>query len=393
MSDAFLRQVRSLPEVWHEVRGHVGGELPAFVWARDPRAPVDEVPVFVFHSMEPQGFEQDLLFLKENGYRTVTCDELARHLTGEAPLPPRSVMLTIDDGRASVWRYAVPLLERHGMKAVVFLIPAFVRDADGVRPRLFEGLSMEAAPIADGLDLDGLMTWPEIEASHRSGVIDFQSHTLTHHKVPVSDRVLGVVGRRQSWRVFDIPVAPGDEPLQGAQAATGYPVFEHDSLMTGRAVFVPDPGLVASLRERFADAPDDEQPARLREVLSGWRARHGSLGRLASANEIRQTILRDLAAARDAIENRLPGHAVRHLCYPYTIGSDLSVALSAEAGYATNFWGLLPGARPNRPGTDPFRISRLKSDFLFRLPGRGRRSMASIFGEKVRRRLSGRPVY
>jgi peptidoglycan/xylan/chitin deacetylase (PgdA/CDA1 family) len=36
------------------------------------------------------------------------------HLTGAAKASPRSVLLSIDDGRASVWSFALPLLQRYG---------------------------------------------------------------------------------------------------------------------------------------------------------------------------------------------------------------------------------------------------------------------------------------
>ena len=101
----------------------------------------------------------------------------------------------------------------------------------------------------------------------------------------------------------------------------------------------------------------------------------------------------DLRRARELIEQRLPGTDVRHLCYPYTIGSKLAVELSRQAGYLSNFWGVLSDRRGNRSGNDPYRCPRLKGDYVFRLPGRGRKSLARIMAAKVRRRLSGAAVY
>ena len=84
---------------------------------------------------------------------------------------------------------------------------------------------------------------------------------------------------------------------------------------------------------------------------------------------------------------------MRHLAYPWTRGSALSLQLSKDAGYITNFWGCLPDNRLNTPGTDPFRICRVKDDYIFRLPGTTRWSLADVFLMKSKRRLTQNDIY
>jgi peptidoglycan/xylan/chitin deacetylase (PgdA/CDA1 family) len=51
-------------------------------------------------------------------------------LTGAKPLlHNKSVLLTIDDARSSVWRFAYPLLKKYQMNAVVFIIPGWTKDS------------------------------------------------------------------------------------------------------------------------------------------------------------------------------------------------------------------------------------------------------------------------
>jgi hypothetical protein len=224
-----------------------------------------------------------------------------------------------------------------------------------------------------------------------SGLIDFQSHTLHHHKVPVGPRVLDFVGP-DGPPPYDLPLPSGtatDDRLR----LLGTPIFEADSLMSGRPQFLPDPDLVEACRETAAKVSGGERERALRNVVRQHRERHGAPGRLEGGETTAGRILEDLRTSRLAIEERLPGRQVRHLCYPYTIGSALSLQLSKEAGYASNFWGVLPGRRSNRRGDDPFRTVRLKNDFIHRLPGEGRRALGSILTDKVRRRASGGAVY
>ena len=384
---------RTVTEVGLEIKNHRSGFYPDFVYSADTKTVHGHIPVFVYHSIDPREFESHLRFLSENDYISLTCDEFVACILGQRPIPDRAVLLTIDDGRASVWSHGFPLLKRYGLTAVVFLIPGYIRDATKLRPTLDdrpEGLSSQ--------DPD-LMTWPEIQAMARSGLVDFQSHTLFHHKVPLSSQILGFVGPRDTTAPFDIPYADGDEPDKSAIATLGYPRFRTTSRMSGQPAFRPDPAFISALHDairgggghRFFDQPDWEQ--KLWEVTARWRDDGCAPGLTETPDEMRAAIRHNLLKARHIIEAKIPGHHVLHLCLPYTIGSPDAVAAARETGHVSTFWGVLPGHASNRAGGDPFHTVRLKADFLMRLPGRGRVSLTSILLYKILRRLSGRAVY
>jgi hypothetical protein len=128
-------------------------------------------------------------------------------------------------------------------------------------------------------------------------------------------------------------------------------------------------------------------------LVAQWSAQHGARGTIEEPGSTEEAMVDDLRGARALIEDRLRGHPVRHLCLPYTIGSPSAVQAARRAGYSTCFWGVLPDRRTNRPGQDPYYCPRLKADYLLRLPGHGRRSLGAILSDKLRRRLSGGPVY
>ena len=50
----------------------------------------------------------------------------------------KTVLLTIDDARSSVWRYAFPLLKKYEMNATVFVIPGLTTESDSCRLNLFD---------------------------------------------------------------------------------------------------------------------------------------------------------------------------------------------------------------------------------------------------------------
>lgn len=94
------------------------------------------IPVFMYHDFVTQldldsgvlfdeyaiwkdEFEQDLIWLKDNGYTTITSQELIDYLNGNASLPEKPIILTIDGGKMGVYKNAYPLLKEHNMKAVL----------------------------------------------------------------------------------------------------------------------------------------------------------------------------------------------------------------------------------------------------------------------------------
>lgn len=70
-------------------------------------------------------FEECLLFFRRH-YNLVGLQDLLTCLEGGGRLPPRSLLVTFDDGYADNEEYALPLLLKHGVSAVLFLTSAFV---------------------------------------------------------------------------------------------------------------------------------------------------------------------------------------------------------------------------------------------------------------------------
>jgi peptidoglycan/xylan/chitin deacetylase (PgdA/CDA1 family) len=122
------------------------------------------VPILAYHRFGPQAskmevtaelFAAQLNYLAENDYRVVRLRDLEDFLNGKRPLPNRAVVITIDDGYASTYEYAFPLLQQHGFAATVFLYTDFVGAKDA-------------------------LTWTQMREMVASGLIDIQAHSKTH---------------------------------------------------------------------------------------------------------------------------------------------------------------------------------------------------------------------
>src|SRR5690606_10904775 len=81
----------------------------------------------------PGQLEEQLAFLKKEGYETISLQEYLKIAKGEKKDPGNYVMLTFDDGYYNNLIYAYPVLEKFRFKACFFIIGAVLEgktDAD-----------------------------------------------------------------------------------------------------------------------------------------------------------------------------------------------------------------------------------------------------------------------
>ena len=74
--------------------------------------------------MPAAAFRAQMRYLKDNRYHVLTADELLAFVQHRRPLPPRSVLITIDDGYRSVYEIAYPILREFGFGAVCSSTPS-----------------------------------------------------------------------------------------------------------------------------------------------------------------------------------------------------------------------------------------------------------------------------
>ena len=67
-------------------------------------------------------FEQEMKYLKDNNYYFPSWQEMLDFVNGKIELPKKSIVVTIDDGDASFFKHAVPIIEKHNIKATSFII-------------------------------------------------------------------------------------------------------------------------------------------------------------------------------------------------------------------------------------------------------------------------------
>lgn len=122
------------------------------------------VHVFCYHGVEPDtqnsyfscsdDFKAQMSVLKDAGFQSISCQQLADYLDGDKDIPEKSVIITFDDGNRSVYETAVPILDKYGFTATMFV-------------------------ITNSIGGTGHMNWEQLAELHNKGY-EIGSHTRGH---------------------------------------------------------------------------------------------------------------------------------------------------------------------------------------------------------------------
>jgi peptidoglycan/xylan/chitin deacetylase (PgdA/CDA1 family) len=128
---------------------------------------VEEIPSDAVHMtnfVRPAQFAEQLAALRDWGYTSISFTDWLAYRDHGAPLPPRPVILTFDDGYRSTLDIAWPLLRAHAFDAMTFLVTGQIGGTNvwdpGERPA-------------------ALLSAQDVLALRREGMT-FGSHTRTH---------------------------------------------------------------------------------------------------------------------------------------------------------------------------------------------------------------------
>jgi peptidoglycan/xylan/chitin deacetylase (PgdA/CDA1 family) len=118
------------------------------------------VPILCYHNLGPQSkgrlvlgvsqFEQQMRYLKDNGYRVIRLSDFIEWLQLKRQLPKRAVVVTFDDGYRAFREYAYPILKEFGFPATLFVYTDYIgagRNALGwedLRTLAAEGFDVQA---------------------------------------------------------------------------------------------------------------------------------------------------------------------------------------------------------------------------------------------------------
>ena len=135
-----------------------------------PSAGSLNVAIVMYHKT-PADFDAQLAHLEQTGYSVVTLDQVAAAMVGGTALPAKAAVITFDDGYTDQLN-AFAALQRHNMKATFYIING------GEASGWCIGAGRNDHPHADCGD--DYLSWDQIRALDRTGLITIGAHTLNH---------------------------------------------------------------------------------------------------------------------------------------------------------------------------------------------------------------------
>ena len=139
-----------------------------------------KLPVVMYHSflkdenyhgefvISPELFENDIKYIIDNGYTPISIKDLTDYIDNKGNLPPKPILLTIDDGYYNNYLYAYPIVKKHNVKIVISAIGKF--------SELYSGHEENNAYYSH-------ITWEQGKEMVASGLVEFENHTYDLHSL------------------------------------------------------------------------------------------------------------------------------------------------------------------------------------------------------------------
>jgi len=156
-----------------------------------------KLPIIMYHQLNKNGenlgryvlsteqLENDLIYIKNNGYKTVTVEDIIRYVNGEKRLSEKCIMLTFDDGYETAETQLYPLLKKYKMKAVISVVGAYTDTY---------------TQNQDHNDTYSYLNWEQIKELNKTDEIEVQNHSYNMHQTGAEKRD-GI--KQFSWENFD----------------------------------------------------------------------------------------------------------------------------------------------------------------------------------------------
>ena len=350
------------------------------------------VPVVMFHSVGLEKsdwcfshiseslmiFEEKINALVSSGYQFIFWQDLYDHMSGSRIAPKKSIMLTFDDGYLDNWVYVFPILQKHGAKATIFVNPEFVDPVNNIRPNLGDVWSGKVTEN-ELRDL-GFLNWEEIRLMEKSGVIDIQSHALTHTWYFSGPRLIDFHkpgDKKYPWLAWNM--RPDLKPFymennQERLVPFGTPIYEFEKALIYRRYFPPEEvtNRITELvqrkgGEKFFQQNDWEEE--LREYHDNLINKYRHKESFENNDDYKKRVFFELSRSKQILEKAL-NKEINFICWPGGGYNNTVLALAEKAGYKA--WTLSSQDQSsfrNSFASDPTQIKRISAFSKYRIKG------------------------
>lgn len=124
------------------------------------------------YAVSTQQFQQHMEWLKKNGYHFISVDQLLKANQGQYKLPNKPVLLTVDDGYASFYQDAYPIIKANKIPVVLAVVGTWLEPKDNQKVNFAD----EMIPRSD------MLSWKQLKEMQDSGLVEIASHSYNLHR-------------------------------------------------------------------------------------------------------------------------------------------------------------------------------------------------------------------
>lgn len=133
------------------------------------------------YNVTPEIFESQMQWLFDNGYQTITIDDLYKLIYDGGEIPQRPVVITFDDGNFDIYNNAFPILRKFGYVATFYVVESYINGQDMITTDQLKELIQNGWQIGshskthvhlpfEGVDLADELRMSKLEMEEKLGV-------------------------------------------------------------------------------------------------------------------------------------------------------------------------------------------------------------------------------
>ncbi len=319
---------------------------------------MNKIPIFYYHSIAPQKdllwyksyltyeleyFEDFLKYLKLSNFQFLTLDEYFAFRNDPLCKRRKMICLTFDDGYLDNYVFVYPLLKKYNAKGTIFISPDYVQQGGQIRPNLEDVWSGKI--LENELQTLGFLNWNEMMLMEQSGIIDIQSHTMTHTKHFISDKIREFHNPNANYLYPIVNVFPETKSTYITNSAFkelipyGTPFFEEGSAIINRKVTLnPKFQLECQLLLKNYDWNNylfNECYAIIKSIYEEYKKNETLIVSFETQLEYEVRVKWEIGQSKRIIEEKL-GKKVYHICWPHGDYNEFCHQIAKEEGYMSS---------------------------------------------------------
>jgi O-antigen biosynthesis protein len=214
------------------------------------------IPILLYHSIDvkcadayqrwavpPHIFDRHMRLLSEAGCHAISVSELTALIRSGRDLRPQTIVITFDDGLQDFQTGAMPVLQRYGLSATLYVVAGCVG-----------GQSRWLAPLGEGNR--PMLSWEELRELQSAGV-EIGAHTMSHPQ-------LDILSPAKALEEISASKAALEDGLGERVLSFAYP---HGYASATTRTMVREAGFSSACRVRHAFSSPDEDCFSLSRII------------------------------------------------------------------------------------------------------------------------------